>query len=213
MKLHARKREETGSRAARRLRREGLVPGVVYGLQKESTAVAVELKALMEALASGEPILELQMNGGTEPVIVKELQHHPVTERIIHVDFERVAMDETVTVKVPVTTKGIAAGVEDGGTLDLVIKELEIECLPQQIPDHIEIDVTSMAIGDTYKVGDLRLPEGIRVLEDEEEVVAVVVPPEEETEETAETTGEGEAAEPEVITKKKEAPEEAEGES
>jgi large subunit ribosomal protein L25 len=202
-------REAAGSRAARRLRREGRVPGVVYGGGEQPVPFDVDARTLRHALAHGGAVVDLSVGDQSPtPVVVKELARHPVTGRTIHVDLLRVRLDQPIEATVILELVGAddAPGVKQGGVLEQVTRELRIEALPTDIPDAIEHDVSAIEIGDTVTVEALTAPAGVTLLDDPETVVATVTPPrlqaeeepeiEEETERVAEgeTTEEAEAA-------------------
>ena len=159
--LSAVARETRGKNEARRLRRAGRVPGVVYGGSAlESVEVAVEPKPLLRILHSESginTIVELQVEGGeSSQVLVKDLQLDPVSDELLHVDFYRLAMDKVITVTVPVVLLGEAAGVkQQGGLVDFVTREIQIECMPAEIPEHIDVDVGPLMIGDGVRVRDV----------------------------------------------------------
>ena len=159
--LSAAARGTRGKNEARRLRRAGRVPGVVYGGSAlDSIAVAVEPKPLLRILHSESgvnTIVELQIEGGeSSQVLVKDLQLDPVTDELLHVDFYRLAMDRAITVTVPVLLTGEAVGVkQQGGLVDFVTREIQIECMPAEIPEHIDVDVQPLSIGDGVRVRDV----------------------------------------------------------
>jgi len=218
IKLEATVRTETGKGAARKLRREGFVPGIVYGPESEPTPIKIEGKNLIHALHAGENVLidlHLQEDGKKwgkkKTVLVKEVQYEPVHWKIIHVDFLEVSPERAIRTHVPIVTIGEedCAGVKAGGVLDYHLRELEIECLPSQIPEEIRVDVTELELGHSIHVADLEIPEGIRVLNDPEDTIVSVIAPaalvaEEEVAEgeLEEEVEEEEAAEPEVIKQK-----------
>ena len=205
------RREPDGSRAARRLRRQGLVLGVVYGAGDDPVAFQVDARTLRQALAHAGAVLDLSVDGATgTPVVVKELALHPVTGETVHVDLLRVRLDQAIqaTVVLELTNSDDAPGVKEGGVLELVTREVTVEALPTDIPDAIEHDVSSMEIGDTLTLDAIVAPPNVTVLGDPETVVATVTPPrlqaeteieiEQETELVAEgaTAEEAEAASP-----------------
>ena len=211
-------REPSGSRAARRLRREGNVPGVLYGGGEDPVAFQVDGRLLRNTLAHAGALLDLSIGGGAAtPVVVKDIARHPVTGDTIHIDMLRVRLDVKIsaTVVLDLTGADDAPGVKEGGVLEQVTRELTIEALPTDIPDSIQHDVSTLQIGDTVTVEAITSPRGVELLDDPETVVATLTPPrlqleeepgiEEETELVAEgeTTEEAEA----------EAGEEAAGES
>jgi len=201
-------REPSGSRAARRLRREGNVPGVLYGGGEDPVAFQVNGLLLRNTLAHAGALLELSIGGGSgTPVVIKDLARHPVTGDTIHIDMLRVRLDEKIssTVVLDLTGADDAPGVKEGGVLEQVTRELTIEALPTDIPDAIHHDVSAMQIGDTLTLEAITAPRGVTLIDDPETVVATLTPPrlqleeepgiEEETELVAEgeTTDEAEA--------------------
>jgi large subunit ribosomal protein L25 len=195
-------REPGGSRAARRLRREGRVPGVVYGGDDGPVAFQVDARALRQALAHAGAVLDLSVDGnGSTPVVLKELSRHPVSGETLHVDLLRVRLDEAIqaTVTVELTGTEDAPGAKEGGVLEHVTRELTVQALPTDIPDAVQLDVSEMQINDTLTLAAVRAPEGVTLLDDEETVIATITPPrlqledENEIEEETEVVGEGEA--------------------
>jgi large subunit ribosomal protein L25 len=202
--LEVTRREQTGKQVAKKLRRDGKVPAVVYGGHKEPVAITVDRKAVSELVIKGEhgirSVFLLKMAGTDQQrhAMIKEITIDPLTRRMKHIDFVRVVMDEKIKVTVPVHINGTAAGVKEGGILDWQVRELHIECLPTAIPDTIEVDVTALGIHDYVRVKDLPLPEGAKVLDDPERVVAGVATARIEVPEPG---AEAAVAEPEVIKK------------
>ena len=198
----------TGSRAAGRLRAEGKVPAIVYGLGKDPVSVAVgwrELRVALTGEAGLNTLIDLHVDGGSELVMVKDLQRHPVRRDVLHVDFLRVSRDQELTVDVPVTLVGEAKAVLDaGGVVDQVHFTLAVTSKPQNIPNELTVDVSGLALGDTIRVGDITLPADVTVhLDVEEAVVATsagaevgeIEVPEGEEPAEGEEAAEGEAAE------------------
>lgn len=207
----AKPRSELGSRANKRLRDAGLVPGVIYGHKEAVIPVTLPRKELAGHLAHGAHLFDLALDGKSEKVLVKEVQFDHLGLEVIHVDFARVSLDEKVTITVPVELKGNPKGEEEGGVLQQVIKELEVECLVTDIPDAIRHNVSEMGMNSVLHIGDLKLPTGVRVLQDADLIVASV---REILEEAAAAPVEGESAEPELIGRKpEEGAEAAEGEA
>ncbi len=204
--LEVSRREQTGKEVAKKLRREGKVPAVVYGGHKEPVAITVDRKAVSELVQKSEhgvrSVFLLKMAGTDQQrhAMIKEIRIDPISRRMEHIDFVRVVMDEKVKVTVPVHLNGTAIGVKEGGLLDWQVRELHIECLPTAIPDSIEVDVAPLGGHDYYRVKDLKLPEGARVLDDPERVVVGVTHARAEVSEAAAEAG---VAEPEVIKKGK----------
>jgi large subunit ribosomal protein L25 len=191
-----------GSRATRRLRRQGLVPGIIYGGGEEPQTFAVDAVTLRNTLAHSGAVLEVSLDGGTgTPVIVKDLQNHPVRGTALHVDFLRVRMDQTIhaTVTLEFTGAQEAPGVVEGGIFNQEVRELNIEALPGDIPDSIVHDVSGLEMNATLTLAVVTAPPGVRLLDDPDEtVIATITPPTlEPVEEEIETETElvGEAAE------------------
>ncbi len=211
--LNAEERPERGTRAARRLRREGLVPGVVYGGgDGDTVSFKINARVLRQVLVDGSALIDLQVGGKTRPVIVKDQQLHPVRDEVVHIDLLEVRLDEKIQTQVAVHVEGAeeAPGIKEGGVLEHVTHQLNIEALPTSIPDSITVDVSGMEIAATMHLAEIDAPEGVTFLDDPEEtIIATVVVPteveepeeiEEETElvgEEAEAAEEGEAAEEE----------------
>jgi large subunit ribosomal protein L25 len=207
--LAVEEREERGSRAARRLRRSGYVPGVLYGgSDGDSVSFKVHARELRRVLVDGSALIDVKVGGGQgRPVIIKEQQFHPVREQLIHIDLLEVRLDEKIHATVSVEVEGVeeAPGVKEGGVLDQVTRELNIEALPTDIPESIKVDVSGMEIAATFPLSEISPPPGVTFLDDPEEtVIATVVPPteveepeevEEETELVGEEVPEEEAAE------------------
>ena len=180
-KLDVNSRVSSGSRAVRRLRRAGRVPGVLYGGGGEPVGFDADERELRHALAGSGAVLDLSVDGGkTTPVVLKDAQRHPVRGETIHVDLLRVNLNEAIHAVVPLELTGIddAPGVKEGGVLEQITRELNVEALPTAIPESIVHDVGEMQISDTILLGSLELPEGVTPLDDlEETVVATLSPP------------------------------------
>lgn len=218
--IHATSREGTGKSAARTSRREGRVPGILYGHGEESVPLSVdarELQRLVHSVSIENTIVDLALDKAKAPVkvLIREIQRHPTREQYLHVDFFHIAMDEKLSVEVPIVLIGTPVGVKDkGGIVDHQLRELEVYCLPGEIPEKIEVDVSALDIGDSIHVSELSVPEGIDVETDaERSVVAVLAPAALVAEEAVEgaPAPEEEITEPELIGRKK-AEEEGEGE-
>jgi large subunit ribosomal protein L25 len=215
--LHAATRTQTGKGAARALRREGKVPGVIYGHDRTAEAVTIETGALAKTLFginAATTILDVVVDGRA-PVkaLIREMQRDPLRPaQILHLDLYEVRADEKVTLEVPVHLVGIPDGVRNfGGVLDHSLREVEIEVLPADIPERVELDVTALAIGHSVFVRDIQIPKA-RILNDPDTPVATVVAP--RTEEAPPVAEEPVVAEPELIRKPKaEAEGEGEGEA
>jgi large subunit ribosomal protein L25 len=209
-KLEVSSRAANGSRAARRLRRTGRVPGVVYGGTEASLGFDVDARELRVALASAGAVLDLSIDGASStPVVLKEAQRHPVRGHTIHVDLLRVRLDEAIHATVPLELTGTddAPGVKEGGVLEQIMRELNVEALPTAIPESIVHAVGEMQIGDTIGLAAVAMPEGVTLLDEvEEAVVATLSPPRLQVEEEPEVE-----AETELVGEGEEAPEAAEG--
>jgi large subunit ribosomal protein L25 len=211
--VNAKGRDDRGKNAARRLRREGLVPGIVYGGKGGSIAIAVDPKALQKVLrseAGRNTILKLDIAGaGATNAILKDLQVDPIKDSLLHADFYRIAMDVAIRVTVPINIRGEARGVKvDGGILELITREIEVECLPGDIPERIDVDVSDLGLNGALRVSDLPANAKVKILESPDQVVVHVVSiKEEEAPAPAAVAVEGEAAaapaEPEVLKKGK----------
>lgn len=180
-KLDVNSRVSSGSRAVRRLRRAGRVPGVLYGGGGEPVGFDADERELRHALAGSGAVLDLSVDGGkTTPVVLKDAQRHPVRGETIHVDLLRVNLNEAIHALVPLELTGIddAPGVKEGGVLEQITRELNVEALPTAIPESIVHDVGEMQISETILLGSVELPEGVTPLDDlEETVVATLSPP------------------------------------
>ncbi len=208
--LEVLRREVSGKEVSKKIRKEGRVPAVVYGGHREPVSITVDRKSIAELIQKSEhgkrSIFLLKM-GGTDQqrhAMIKDIQIDPISRKMIHIDFVRVMMDEVIRVNVPVHLSGVARGVKEGGVLDWQIRELHVECLPNAIPDAIEVNVDDVGVHDYVHVSGLKLPAGVKVFEDPERVVvgvtharAEVVP------EVAPVEAGAVPAEPEVIKKGK----------
>lgn len=210
-KLNVTTRAADGSRSARRLRRSGRVPGVVYGGGDEPVSIDADVRELRLALAGTGAVLDLSIDGGRPaPVVLKEAQRDPVRGETVHVDLLRVRLDEEIHAVVPVELTGVddAPGVKQGGILEQITRELNVQALPTALPESIAHDVGEMQIGDTIALGAIASPEGVTLLDDPETVLATLSAPrlqaevaeeiETETELVGEGAGEGAGAEGEA---------------
>lgn len=173
-------REAGGSRAARRLRRTGKVPGVLYGGGKEPIAFQVDARVLRQTLAQAHAVLDLSIDGSSpSPVVVKELARHPVTGETIHLDLLRVRLDQPISATVVIELVGAedSPGIKEGGVLEQVNREVTIEALPTDIPDGLQYDVSELQIGDTVTLESVRTPAGVTLLDDPEMVIVTLTPP------------------------------------
>jgi large subunit ribosomal protein L25 len=215
--IHSTKRESRGKGPNRRLRQAGRIPAVLYGHKSENLPLEVDPKEIFKILHShsGEnTIFELNIPGRDKVnCLIKEYQLEPVSHELLHADFYEVAMDETLEVDVPLVTQGESYGVKtEGGLLDIVHRELRVECLPADIPESLVVDVTNMKIGDLLRVKDIPISDKIKILEDPETVIVAVEHPRAEEEPVAVAPEAETEAEPEVIKKGKAVTPEEEGE-
>jgi large subunit ribosomal protein L25 len=213
--VSAQNRVDRGKNNARRLRAKGLIPAVVYGGKNDAQAVSVDPKTLLKVLRSESgrnTILNLDFgDGGKTSAILKSWQVDPVREHFLHADFYRIAMDVAIRVTVPIVTRGEARGVKvDGGILEIIMRTVEVECLPGDIPERIEVDVTDLGIHDAIRVSGLPVNEKVKVIDDADQVIVHVISVKEEAAPAAGAApAEGEAAtaatpaEPEVVKKGK----------
>jgi large subunit ribosomal protein L25 len=193
-------RGERGSRANKRLRDKGLIPGVIYGHKEAVVAVTLPRLEVAQHLNRGAHLFDLNLDGASQKVLVKEVQYDHLGMEVIHVDFARVNLDEKVKVTIPLELKGTPKGESEGGVLQQIVAVLEVECLVTEIPDLIRHNVSDMALNAVLRVSDLKFPEGVRPVNDRDAIVATV----KEILETVATPAavEGAAAEPELIGRK-----------
>jgi large subunit ribosomal protein L25 len=206
MSIDVEKRERTGKGGNRQARAQGLIPAVVYGSGKDSVPIQVNRKSfidLMKKSGSENPIflLKLSDTGQERHAMIREMQRDPVSRQVIHIDFQRIEMTDKVRITVPVEPVGTAFGVKNQGALiDFVVREVHVECLPGDIPKHLELDITDLHAGQHAEAKDLKLPQGVTLLDEPERVILSLVHT--RTEE-APAAAEGTTAEPEVIKRGK----------
>ncbi len=211
-RLEAEIRKGKGKGQARSIRRSGMVPGIIYGHKQEPIMIQLQPRNIKHLLRSGgeNVLVNMDVNGsGTETVMLKEAQIDPLTRNIMHVDFVRVSLEERITTHIPISLVGTSPGVKEGGILEFLLRELRVECQVGKIPEHIELDISSLNIGDQIRVGDIKLDEDMVVHDDPATTVVVVATPtvmKEPSEEEAIT----EEKEPEVITERRREEEEEE---
>jgi len=206
--VEAKLREASDKNAARRLRTTGMIPAVLYGAKKDPRAIAVDPKQILKILrsASGHnTIFDISVEGEQSKAMVVDWQYEPLKGALLHVDLKRIAMDQKMRLSVPVHVQGEAKGSkEEGGLLDLVLREIQIECLPSDIPSHIAVDVTGLGMGEAIRVGDLPPNALVKYLNDPDALVVHITYVKEEVVAAAEPVeGAAAAAEPEVIKKGK----------
>jgi large subunit ribosomal protein L25 len=208
--LNATTRADTGKGVARKLRQSGRIPGIIYGHAREPQPLSIntrDFEKLLEHISAESTVIELSIDGRPSRTLIREIQRHPFRREFLHVDFQELVAGETVVVYIPLVVVGIAIGVrQEGGVLDQTLRELEIEVDPVNMPDHINVDVTNVNIGESIHVRDLTLPPGITALTDPDAAIVVVAAPRAVIEAAPAAPAEGEAAataEPEVIKAKK----------
>ncbi|HEX3067004.1 MAG TPA: 50S ribosomal protein L25 [Thermoanaerobaculia bacterium] len=207
--LEVTRRERSGKEYAKKLRQDGKIPAVVYGGHKEPVAITVERKAVSDLIQKSDhgtrSIFLLKMSGTDQQrhAMIKDMQMDPISRRMTHIDFVRVVMDEVVRVTVPVNITGNSIGVKEGGILDWQIRELHVECLPNAIPDKIDVDITNLGAHEQVRVSDLQLPDGVKVAEDVHRVIVGVTSPRAEIVPEVAAADATAAAEPEVVKKGK----------
>ena len=203
--LKAEKRVEFKKSISKQMRKAGKVPGIFYGHQVGNIPIVINELALRPIIFTSEShIINLEIQGEATPFscILKDVQFEPLNNRPIHFDMLALREGEKLNLDINVVLKGSAVGVKDGGILQQSLHKLEIECLPQNIPSHIEVDITNLLIGDSIKVSDISL-EGVTILNDENASIVAVIPPEQEEKVEEVVSEEGAPAEPEVISKGK----------
>jgi large subunit ribosomal protein L25 len=210
--VKAQPRTERGKNEARRLRQKGVIPAIVYGAHKDPVPIAVDPKQINKILHSdsgANTIFDLSVDGENSKVMIVDYQHEPIKGSLLHIDLKRIAMDQKLKLAVPVLLKGVPAGVKtEGGILEQLLREVEIECLPGDIPAHLDVDVTNLTFGQVLRVSDLPHMEGkIKFITDETLPVAHITSVKEVVEaapvEGAEAVAGATPAEPEVIKKGK----------
>lgn len=201
--LTASSRAETGKGAARKIRQAGNIPCVIYGHGREPQSLTVnarETEKLLKGIATSSTVIELSIDGKSARTLIREIQRHPFKRHVLHIDFQELVAGETVTVKCPIVYVGTPEGVRlEGGLLDQVMHELTIEVDPSNIPNHIDVDVSSLKLGKSMHVADIKVPAGITIKDDAGATVCVCSAPKVH----ADAPAEGTAAEPELIRKPK----------
>ena len=214
--LNASVRAERGTGVARKLRQAGQVPAIIYGHGRDPQSLAIntrEVEKLLSQFSAGSTVIELTVDGAVSKTLIREIQRHPVSRSIVHIDFQQLVAGEKITVSIPLRFTGTADGVRNsGGILEETMHQVHLRVDPSAIPDHIDVDVTPLTIGHSYHVRDLQLPAGVTILDDAGATVCVCTAPKAVVEEAPAAVVEGaEAAvpaEPELIRKPK--PEEEE---
>jgi large subunit ribosomal protein L25 len=192
-------KKDSGSRRARKHRKSGLIPAILYGHKQDNLMFLLDKKEFIKALDSGVKTVSLKWNGSEEMALVKDVQFDTFGKEILHIDFVRIALTEKVTTQVPIVLYGTSQGVKEGGILDHAMKEAEIECLPTEIPKDIRINVSELKIKDSLHIKDIELPPNVKILENPDAIVVSVHFAAEEKEVSEEEL----VSEPEVITARK----------
>jgi len=206
--LSGKRRESLGKGSARKARKSGEIPAVLYGHGEKPVAVSIGARAFQVALHThkgGNPIVNLAVGGSEFTALIRDAQYDPVSHQVIHLDFQHISLTETIEVRVPLNFTGLAVGVKDGGgILEAILRDVEVRCLPTAIPAGIDVDVAALNIGDSIHVRDLSIPD-VEILNDPDATLVTVVPPTVIEEKPAEAVegAEPSAAEPEVIAKGK----------
>lgn len=210
--LVAEVRKQTGSAASRRLRRAGKVPAVVYGHKQGPVHILVSGEDVHHVVAHRVKMVQLLVEGKPDQVLVKDVQFDTFGEAVLHVDFERVAMDELIEVECPVELVGTSKGAAAGGVVEHPVSDLRVTCLPGNIPDVIKVSISHLAIGDTIHVRDITPPAGVKILTDLDAILVTIRAPAKAEEVAAPAPPEAAPAEPELIKREKPAEEEEEAE-
>lgn len=210
MFLNIEVRSDTGRSKVKALRDKGFIPAVIYGEGKEGRPVQVSMRQLFDLVHKHRlenALVTLKIEGEAEqPCLVKDIQLDPLHGDVIHVDFNSISMDKKLRLNVPIIGSGEPAGVkQEGGSLEHILWEIEVECLPTDIPEKIEVDISGLKLGESLHVKDLKLPDGVKALTEAESVLFTIAAPAVQAAEEEAAEGE-EKAEPEVIKEKKEAP-------
>lgn len=204
MTIQVEKRERTGKGGSRESRRKGMIPGVVYGGGKDSVPIQLDRKTFVEMMKKSDSenpifLLKLSDSGQERHAILRDLQKDPVSRMVIHLDFQRIDMNQKVHVTVTIELVGTAVGVKtEGGLLEFITRELKVECLPADIPNHIEVDISGLHVGQHIEAGAVKLPEGVTLHDDPEKVIVTLGHVR-----TEETSAEDRSGEPEVIKRGK----------
>ena len=181
-KLNLEPRSKTGNAAARKLRRDGKIPVNYYYGGEENQNMSIDKKVLHKAIQSGQQVFELELDGNTIYVTVKEAQYHPVTEQIIHLDLLRVRRDVKMKFSIPLNLVGDSVGAVEGGIVSQSANAIDIECLPTGVPDSIDVDITNLELNGTVFASDINLPDDTELLSPEDTTIAVCAPPTAEVE-------------------------------
>ncbi len=200
--LSAEKRNDTGKSVTRKLRSNGKVPGIMYGAGVDPASVTFDAKELARLLRHDHALINVKVDGEEQMAVIKSIHNHPVSDKVLHIDFMRVVAGQEITVTVPIHIVGIAEGTKTGGVFSTSKNDLQVSVLPKHMPDNIEVDCSALEIGDAIRVKDISV-ENVTILDDEDELICNVILPrkeEEVVEEVEELDEDAEDIEPEVIT-------------
>ncbi len=196
-KLEITKRTETRSKGSKKIRRQGLIPGILYYSGEENVNISIQKSILFHAMQSGQRIFEINQDGDSQYTMIKQLQYHPVTDEIIHIDLMRVRRSEKITISVPLLLIGNPIGVNEGGVLSQSLNQIEISCYPTDVPENIELDIEDLGLNEARSVDDLTIDtEDLEIVTDSSLNIVSITPPavEEEVVEEEEVDEEGEVA-------------------
>jgi len=192
-KLDVSNRTELRSKGARALRKKGLIPGVLYYAGEENVNISIEKSVLFHAMQSGQRIFEIDQEGDSQYTMIKQLQYHPVTDEVIHIDLMRVRRSEKITISVPLILIGESIGVKEGGVLSQSLNQIEISCFPTDVPEQIELNIEDLELNSAKNVGDLELNlEDVDIVTDSSLNIVSITPPAAEEEVVTETDGDEE---------------------
>jgi len=203
-------RETRGTRAARKLRKVGHVPAVIYGHKEATETIQLSLEEFEKAIRHGARVVDLKTNRGLQKVLIREIQCDYLGKEVLHIDFTRVSVDERITVNVAIELRGTAPGVNAGGVLDQPLHTLSVECLAISVPEAIRVNINDLQLGASIHVRDLVLPPDVKVMSDPDAIVVHITAPQAEAETAVAGIEGGEQAEPEVIGRQRAAEEESE---
>jgi large subunit ribosomal protein L25 len=210
-RLEVQRREGKGKGAARETRRSGMTPGIVYGHKQDSINIQFPENGLRRIFHQGGENVLINMSisdSGNETVMIKEVQRDPLSKKIIHADFMRVSLEERITTHIPVVLVGTAPGVKEGGVLEFLLREIRLECQVGQIPEHIEVEISSLSIGDQIRVEEVKVPEGMIIHDDPSTTIVTIAAPTVMKEEEEGAVPVDEEKEPEVIRERRKEEEE-----
>ena len=213
-KLDVTNRQETRSKAAKALRKKGMIPGVLYFPGEENVNISIEKSVLFHAMQSGQRIFEVDQDGESQYTMIKQLQYHPVTDEVIHVDLLRVRRSEKITISVPLVLVGDSIGVKEGGVLSQSLNQIEISCFPTDVPEQIELNIEDLELNSAKSVADLEIDiEDVDIVTDSSLNIVSITPPASEEEVVEDVEGVEEGGEPLEEAPKDEADDSSDGEN